>query len=79
MQAAEVLGLEATDVVSTVGDTDSAGWSGVANGSKITYSTGLAAIAAAEEVKLQMSARAALVWEVQPRGRGVQERHVRVH
>ena len=66
MQAAEVLGLEATDVVSTVGDTDSAGWSGVANGSKITYSTGLAAIAAAEEVKLQMSARAALVWEVQP-------------
>ena len=66
MQAAEVLGLEVTDVVSTVGDTDSAGWSGVANGSKITYSTGLAAIAAAEEVKLQMSARAALVWEVQP-------------
>ena len=66
MQAAEVLGLEATDVVSTVGDTDSAGWSGVANGSKITYSTGLAAIAAAEQVKLQMSARAALVWEVQP-------------
>ena len=66
MQAAEVLGLETTDVVSTVGDTDSAGWSGVANGSKITYSTGLAAIAAAEEVKLQMSARAALVWEVQP-------------
>ena len=66
MQAAEVLGLEATDVVSTVGDTDSAGWSGVANGSKITYSTGLAAIAAAEEVKLQMKARAALVWEVQP-------------
>ena len=66
MQAAEVLGLEATDVVSTVGDTDSAGWSGVANGSKITYSTGLAAIDAAEKVKLQMSARAALVWEVQP-------------
>ena len=66
MQAAEVLGLEATDVMSTVGDTDSAGWSGVANGSKITYSTGLAAIAAAEEVKLQMKARAALVWEVQP-------------
>ncbi len=66
MQAAEVLGLETTDVVSTVGDTDSAGWSGVANGSKITYSTGLAAIAAAEEVKLQMSARAAMVWEVQP-------------
>ncbi|MQF48505.1 xanthine dehydrogenase family protein molybdopterin-binding subunit [SAR202 cluster bacterium AC-647-N09_OGT_505m] len=66
MQAAEILGLEVEDVISTTGDTDSAGWSGVANGSKITYSTGLAAIAAAEEVKLQMSARAALIWEVQP-------------
>ena len=66
MQAAEILGLEVEDVVSTTGDTDSAGWSGVANGSKITYSTGLAAIAAAEEVKIQMSARAALLWEVQP-------------
>ena len=65
MQAAEVLGLDVEDVISTVGDTDSAGWSGVANGSKITYSTGLAAIAAAEEVELQMSARAALMWEVQ--------------
>ena len=65
MQAAEVLGLDVEDVISTVGDTDSAGWSGVANGSKITYSTGLAAIAAAEEVELQMSARAALIWEVQ--------------
>lgn len=65
MQAAEVLGLEVEDVISTVGDTDSAGWSGVANGSKITYSTGLAAIAAAEEVGVQMSARAALLWEVQ--------------
>jgi len=65
MQAAEVLGLGVDDVVSTVGDTDSAGWSGVANGSKITYSTGLAAIAAAEEVARQMSARAALLWEVQ--------------
>ena len=64
MQAAEVLGLDVEAVVSTVGDTDSAGWSGVANGSKITYSTGLAAIAAAEEVKKQMSARAALIWEV---------------
>jgi len=66
MQAAEILGLEVEDVVSTTGDTDSAGWSGVANGSKITYSTGLAAIAAAQEVKIQMSARAALLWEVQP-------------
>ncbi len=65
MHAAEILGLDVEDVVSTTGDTDSAGWSGVANGSKITYATGLAAIAAAEEVELQMKARAALLWEVQ--------------
>jgi CO/xanthine dehydrogenase Mo-binding subunit len=65
MHAAEILGLDVEDVVSTTGDTDSAGWSGVANGSKITYATGLAAIAAAEEVELQMKARAALLWEIQ--------------
>lgn len=66
MHAAEILFIDVEDVISTVGDTDSAGWSGVANGSKITYSTGLAAIAAAEEVKSQMASRAALLWEVQP-------------
>ena len=66
MHAAEILGLEVEDVMSIVGDTDSAGWSGVANGSKITYATGLAAIAAAEQVKTQMASRAALIWEVQP-------------
>ena len=66
MQAAEVLGLDVEDVVSTVDDTDSAGWSAGSNGSRITYSTGLAAISAAQEVKRQMSERAALLWEVQP-------------
>ena len=66
MQAAEVLGLMVEDVISTVEDTDSAGWSAASNGSKVTYSTGLAAISAAEEVKRQMSERAALIWEVQP-------------
>jgi CO/xanthine dehydrogenase Mo-binding subunit len=65
MQAAEVLGLEVGDVISKVDDTDSAGWSAGSNGSRITYSTGLAAISAAEEVKRQMSERAALLWEVQ--------------
>ena len=65
MHAAEILGIDVEDVMSITGDTDSAGWSGVANGSKITYATGLAAISAAEEVKVQMKARAALLWEVQ--------------
>jgi CO/xanthine dehydrogenase Mo-binding subunit len=66
MQAAEMLGLEVEDVTSTVADTDSVGYNAGTGGSRITFDTGLAAIAAAEEVRRQMSARAALLWEVQP-------------
>ena len=64
MQAAEVLGLESEDVAPTVGDTDSVGYTGGTGGSRTAYDTGLAAITAAEEVKRQMAARAALIWEV---------------
>ena len=66
MQTAEVLGLTVDQVIPTVVDTDSVGWTGGTGGSRITFDTGLAAIAAAEEVKKQMSARAAKIWEVQP-------------
>ena len=66
MQAAEVLGLSPEDVTPTVVDTDSVGWTGGSGGSRITFDTGRAVIAAAEEVIRQMSARAALLWEVQP-------------
>ena len=66
MQAAEVLGLEAEDVSPSVADTDSVGFTGTSGGSRSTYDTGLAVVAAAEEVKRQMMARAALIWEVQP-------------
>ena len=65
MQAAEVLGLRAEDVEPTVVDTDSVGYTGSTGGSRTAYDTGLAAISAAEEVKRQMIARAALIWEVQ--------------
>ena len=65
MQAAEVLGLKAEDVAPTVVDTDTIGYTGVTGGSRIAFDTGLAAIAAAEEVIRQMGARAALLWEVQ--------------
>ena len=66
MQAAEVLGLSAEDVTPTVVDTDSVGWTGTSGGSRITFDTGLAVIATAAEVLRKMSARAALLWEVQP-------------
>ncbi|MCH8107149.1 MAG: xanthine dehydrogenase family protein molybdopterin-binding subunit [Chloroflexi bacterium] len=65
MQAAEVLGLRAEDVAPTVVDTDTIGYTATTGGSRTAYDTGLAAIAASEEVIRQMSARAALLWEVQ--------------
>jgi CO/xanthine dehydrogenase Mo-binding subunit len=62
-QAAEVLGLRAEEVIPSVGDTDAVGWTGVTGGSRTAFSTGIAVVAAAEDVKRQMIARAALLWE----------------
>ncbi len=64
MQAAEVLGLQPEDVAPTVADTDTIGYTGTTGGSRTAYDTGLAAIAAAEDVKRQMMARAASLWQV---------------
>ena len=66
MQAAEVLGLRAEDVAPTVADTDAIGYTTPTWGSRTTFDTGLAAIAAAEDVKRQMCARAAMIWETLP-------------
>lgn len=66
MQAAEVLGIRSEDVSPSVGDTDSVGWTGATGGSRTAFSTGIAAIAAAQAVKSQMVARAALMWEGAP-------------
>ena len=65
MQAAEALGIESEDVNPTVADTDSIGFDGGTGGSRITFDTGRAAIAAATDVLAKMSERAALLWEVQ--------------
>lgn len=66
MQAAEVLGLPPEDIVPTVADTDSVGWTSTTAGSHVTFDTGFAAVTAAEEIKRKMAARAAKIWEVQP-------------
>jgi CO/xanthine dehydrogenase Mo-binding subunit len=66
MQAAEVLGIAAEEVTPSVADTDSIGWTGATGGSRTAFSTGIAAITAAEEIKRQMMGRAAQLWEVQP-------------
>ena len=65
MQVAEVLGLASEDIFPAVGDTDSVGYTANTGGSRTAFDTGLAAIAAAEEVKERMKTRAALLWEVE--------------
>ena len=66
MQAAETLGLGAGDVHTTVADTDSIGKTDVTGGSRTTYTTGWAAVKAAEDVNQQMIDRAAMIWDVEP-------------
>ncbi len=66
MQAAEVLGLCADEVHPSVADTDSIGFTGVTGGSRTAFSTGIAAVRAAEMIKEQMIARVARLWETQP-------------
>ena len=63
MQAAEVLGITAEEMVPSVGDTASIGWTGNTGGSRTTFSTGIAAIQAAEKIVDEMKVRAALVLE----------------
>jgi xanthine dehydrogenase molybdenum-binding subunit len=62
-QFAEVLGMAAEDVHPQVGDTDSVGFSSGAGGSGVTFKTGWAAYEAAQDVKRQLVARAAAIWE----------------
>ncbi len=65
-QFAEVLGIAAEDVRPQIGDTDSIGFTSNTGGSSVTFKTGFAAYTAAQDVKQQMIARAARIWEVEP-------------
>ena len=66
MQVAETLGIDVDQIAPTVVDTDTVGWTASTGGSRIAFDTGLAAIAAAEDLRDQMAQRCALVWEVEP-------------
>ena len=63
-QAAETLGIAYEDIKPQVVDTDSIGYTMVTGGSRTTFATGWAAILAAEDVKSQLVARAASLWDV---------------
>ena len=64
MQAAEVLGIPAEDILPEVVDTDSVGFTSVTGGSRTTFATGWAAHDAAQKIVTEMKARAAKLWSV---------------
>ena len=65
MQLAETLGIAAEDVIPTVVDTDSIGYTDVTGGSRVTFATGIAAVEAAKDIIAQMKEKAASLWEVE--------------
>ncbi|MCY4624419.1 MAG: xanthine dehydrogenase family protein molybdopterin-binding subunit [Chloroflexi bacterium] len=64
MHVAELLGIPAEDIKPTIGDTDSIGYTSNTGGSSVTFKTGWACYTAAEDIKQQMIARAAKIWDV---------------
>ncbi len=66
MQLAEVLGITAEDVRPQVGDTDSVGYTSMTGGSGVAFKTGWACYEAALDIRSQMVARAARIWDVDP-------------
>ena len=64
MMVAEELGIAVDRVRPSVADTDSAGYTDVTGGSRVCYATGMAVIRAAEDVREQLKARAATLWNV---------------
>ena len=64
MQLAEVLGIPVEDVRPVVGDTDSVGYTSTTGGSGVAFKTGWACYEAAQDIKQQMVARAARIWDV---------------
>ncbi|MBM4416284.1 MAG: xanthine dehydrogenase family protein molybdopterin-binding subunit [Chloroflexi bacterium] len=65
-QFAEAMGIPYERIVSQVGDTDSVGYTRVTGGSRTTFATGWAVYEAAMELRRQLEARAAMIWECEP-------------
>jgi CO/xanthine dehydrogenase Mo-binding subunit len=64
LMVAEELGIPVERVRPTVADTDAAGYTDVTGGSRVCYATGMAVIAAARDVREQLRARAAKIWNI---------------
>ena len=64
--AAEALGIDYDSVRAVVADTSSLGYNDVSEGSRVTFSTGMATIQAAEDAKEKLCTRAAMMWGIPP-------------
>jgi CO/xanthine dehydrogenase Mo-binding subunit len=62
LMVAEELGIPIERIRPTVADTDAAGYTDVTGGSRVCYATGMAVIEAARDVREQLRARAAKIW-----------------
>jgi CO/xanthine dehydrogenase Mo-binding subunit len=68
IMAAETLGIDYSQVRSTVADTASVGFTGVSGGSRVTMATGMAVVNSAKSVIDELCLRAARIWDVDPEG-----------
>ena len=66
MIAAEVLGIEPTQVRPIVADTDAVGFTAMTGGSRTTHATGSAVYEAAQDAVRQLKDRAARFWQIKP-------------
>jgi CO/xanthine dehydrogenase Mo-binding subunit len=66
LMVAEELGIAVERVRPSVADTDSSGFTDVTGGSRVCYATGMAVIQASQDVRDQLKARAAKMWNVSP-------------
>jgi CO/xanthine dehydrogenase Mo-binding subunit len=64
LMVAEELAIPVERIRPTVADTDAAGYTDVTGGSRVCYATGMAVVEAARDVREQLCARAAKIWNV---------------
>ena len=64
LMAAEELGISYDQVRTIVADTASLGYNDISEGSRVTFSSGLATIHAARDAKVKLCARAAMIWGI---------------
>ncbi|MGH7123092.1 MAG: xanthine dehydrogenase family protein molybdopterin-binding subunit, partial [Stellaceae bacterium] len=64
LMAAEELGIPYDKVRAIVADTSSLGYNDISEGSRVTFSTGLATISAARDAVTKLCARAAKIWDI---------------